>query len=53
MTDNLVIVDAFSRVVRLGEGLAQSGLLSQAAMDRAQKKEPFEKLVADERLELA
>jgi exopolyphosphatase/guanosine-5'-triphosphate,3'-diphosphate pyrophosphatase len=28
------IVDAFSRIVRLGEGIAQSGRLSQAAMDR-------------------
>ena len=33
--DNFVVVDAFSRVVRLGEGLAQSGRLSEAAMDRA------------------
>ncbi|MEY2942229.1 MAG: hypothetical protein RLY97_243 [Pseudomonadota bacterium] len=33
--DNFVVVDAFSRVVRLGEGLAQSGKLSEAAMDRA------------------
>jgi len=33
--ENFVVVDAFSRVVRLGEGLAQSGRLSQAAMDRA------------------
>lgn len=33
--DNLVVVDAFSRVVRLGEGLAQTGRLSDAAMDRA------------------
>jgi exopolyphosphatase/guanosine-5'-triphosphate,3'-diphosphate pyrophosphatase len=30
-----VVVDAFSRIVRLGEGLASSGRLSQAAMDRA------------------
>ena len=30
-----VVVDAFSRVVRLGEGLAGSGRLSDAAMDRA------------------
>lgn len=30
-----VVVDAFSRIVRLGEGLAASGRLSQAAMDRA------------------
>jgi len=33
--DNFVVIDAFSRVVRLGEGLAQSGRLSDAAMDRA------------------
>ncbi|MEO5587445.1 MAG: Ppx/GppA phosphatase family protein [Novosphingobium sp.] len=32
--DNFVVVDAFSRVVRLGEGLAQTGKLSQEAMDR-------------------
>lgn len=29
------VVDAFSRVVRLGEGLGHSGRLSEAAMDRA------------------
>src|SRR3990167_1369568 len=29
------VVDAFSRIVRLGEGLGQSGELSAAAMDRA------------------
>ncbi len=29
------IVDAFSRIVRLGEGLAATGRLSDAAMDRA------------------
>ncbi len=29
------VIDAFSRIVRLGEGLAASGRLSQAAMDRA------------------
>jgi len=28
------IIDAFSRIVRLGEGLAQSGRLADAAMDR-------------------
>ena len=28
------VIDAFSRVVRLGEGLARSGRLSDAAMDR-------------------
>lgn len=33
--DGFVVVDAFSRVVRLGEGLAASGRLSDAAMDRA------------------
>ena len=30
-----VIVDAFSRIVRLGEGLAATGRLSDAAMERA------------------
>ncbi|WP_448585177.1 Ppx/GppA phosphatase family protein [Thermaurantiacus sp.] len=29
------VVDAFSRVVRLGEGLIETGRLSEAAMDRA------------------
>ncbi|GAA3906343.1 Ppx/GppA phosphatase family protein [Sphingomonas limnosediminicola] len=29
------VIDAFSRIVRLGEGLSQSGKLSQEAMDRA------------------
>ena len=29
------VVDSFSRIVRLGEGLSQTGRLSQAAMDRA------------------
>jgi exopolyphosphatase/guanosine-5'-triphosphate,3'-diphosphate pyrophosphatase len=33
--ENFAVIDAFSRVVRLGEGLAQTGRLSQAAMDRA------------------
>jgi exopolyphosphatase/guanosine-5'-triphosphate,3'-diphosphate pyrophosphatase len=32
--EGFVVIDAFSRVVRLGEGLAQTGRLSQAAMDR-------------------
>jgi len=32
---HFMVIDAFSRVVRLGEGLAQSGRLSDAAMDRA------------------
>ena len=29
------VIDAFSRIVRLGEGLSQTGRLSTAAMDRA------------------
>src|SRR3954449_12893093 len=29
------VIDAFSRIVRLGEGLSQSGTLSDEAMDRA------------------
>jgi exopolyphosphatase / guanosine-5'-triphosphate,3'-diphosphate pyrophosphatase len=33
--DNFTVIDAFSRVVRLGEDLAKSGRLSDAAMDRA------------------
>jgi exopolyphosphatase/guanosine-5'-triphosphate,3'-diphosphate pyrophosphatase len=33
--DGFVVIDAFSRVVRLGEGLAGSGRISDAAMDRA------------------
>jgi exopolyphosphatase / guanosine-5'-triphosphate,3'-diphosphate pyrophosphatase len=33
--DHFMVVDAFSRIVRLGEGLAASGRLSDAAMDRA------------------
>ena len=33
--ENFVVIDAFSRVVRLGEGLAQAGRLSDQAMDRA------------------
>src|SRR5690606_7917256 len=33
--ENFVVIDAFSRVVRLGEGLAQRGRLSDAATDRA------------------
>lgn len=31
----LRIIDAFSRIVRLGEGVSTSGVLSEAAMDRA------------------
>ena len=33
--DGFVVIDAFSRVVRLGEGLASSGRISDAAIDRA------------------
>lgn len=33
--ENFTVIDAFSRVVRLGEGLAKSGELSDIAMDRA------------------
>jgi len=29
------VIDAFSRIVRLGEGVSQTGTLAQAAMDRA------------------
>jgi exopolyphosphatase/guanosine-5'-triphosphate,3'-diphosphate pyrophosphatase len=31
---NFRVVDSFSRIVRLGEGVNQSGLLSEAALDR-------------------
>ncbi|MBA3678081.1 MAG: Ppx/GppA family phosphatase [Sphingosinicella sp.] len=33
--EGFVVIDAFSRVVRLGEGLAASGRISDAAIDRA------------------
>ena len=33
--EGFTVVDAFSRIVRLGEGLAQSGKLTQDAMDRS------------------
>ncbi|MGS1017042.1 Ppx/GppA phosphatase family protein [Allosphingosinicella humi] len=33
--EGFVVIDAFSRVVRLGEGLASCGRISEAAMDRA------------------
>ena len=33
--DGFTVIDAFSRIVRLGEGLSQSGELSADAMDRA------------------
>ena len=33
--DGFVVIDAFSRVVRLGEGLAGSGRISEAAIERA------------------
>jgi exopolyphosphatase/guanosine-5'-triphosphate,3'-diphosphate pyrophosphatase len=32
--EHFTVIDAFSRVVRLGEGLAQHGRLSEAAMER-------------------
>ncbi len=32
--DGFRVIDAFSRIVRLGEGLTQNGALSEAAMDR-------------------
>jgi exopolyphosphatase/guanosine-5'-triphosphate,3'-diphosphate pyrophosphatase len=32
--DELVVIDAFSRIVRLGEGLHNTGKISNAAMDR-------------------
>ena len=31
------VIDAFSRIVRLGEGMSASGRLSEAAMDRTLK----------------
>lgn len=34
-SDGFVIVDAFSRIVRLGEGLAATGALSDVAIERA------------------
>lgn len=33
--DGFTVIDAFSRVVRMGEGMATSGKLCEAAMDRA------------------
>ncbi len=33
--EGFVVVDAFSRIVRLGEGIGASGRISDAAMDRA------------------
>lgn len=33
--DALAVIDSFSRVVRLGEGVAQTGVLSPEAIDRA------------------
>ncbi|MFY8150949.1 MAG: Ppx/GppA phosphatase family protein, partial [Hyphomicrobiales bacterium] len=35
MPDGFRVIDAFSRIVRLGEGLISTGRLSDAAMDRA------------------
>ncbi len=34
VSESFVIVDSFSRIVRLGEGVAKSGLLSERAMGR-------------------
>ena len=34
-SDGFTVIDAFSKVVRLGDGLSQSGRLSDEAMDRA------------------
>ena len=34
-SDGFIVTDAFSRVVRLGEGLVESGRISNRAMDRA------------------
>src|ERR1700742_4662210 len=33
--DGFRVVDAFSRIIRLGEGVSLSGLLSEAAIERA------------------
>lgn len=33
--DGFTVIDAFSRIVRLGEGLSKTGRLSEAAIDRA------------------
>ena len=33
--EGFVVIDAFSRIVRLGEGLGSSGRISEAAIDRA------------------
>ncbi len=33
--DGFTVIDAFSRIVRLGEGMATSGKISESAMDRA------------------
>jgi len=33
--DGFRVIDAFSRIIRLGEGISQSGRLSEAAIDRA------------------
>ncbi len=34
-SDGFIVVDAFSRIVRLGEGLASTGRIGDAAIDRA------------------
>jgi exopolyphosphatase/guanosine-5'-triphosphate,3'-diphosphate pyrophosphatase len=33
--DGFRVVDSFSRIIRLGEGISQTGAISEAAMDRA------------------
>src|SRR5262245_56746897 len=33
--DSFRVIDAFSRIIRLGEGLSTSGRISDAAIDRA------------------
>ncbi len=35
----LVVIDAFSRIVRLGEGLHSTGRISEAAMDRTVERD--------------
>ena len=33
--DGFRVVDSFSRIIRLGEGISSTGAISEAAMDRA------------------
>ena len=39
--DSFRVVDAFSRIIRLGEGVSTSGRISDAAICRAVKRSPF------------